>query len=104
MNLVLVGHHSLDQLEEMAKTNFSDITYLQDGSPPSPDYSHEIIFDRENSFGRIFKVATQTNIKQVSMVWQMPSSKDSWKNKSSDYLTHIFGHEGPNSLFSYLKK
>lgn len=34
----------------------------------------------------------------------MPGSKRNWKSKSSEYLSHIFGHEGPNSLFSHLKK
>lgn len=63
MNLVLAGHHSLDQLEEMARANFNDIVHKQDGSAPNPDYSNDVIFDRETSFGRIFKVATETNIK-----------------------------------------
>lgn len=106
MNLALCGHHSLDQLEKMARENFGDVKHLQDGSAPLPDYSQEVIFDRQSSFARIFKVATATNIKQVSLVWQMPQSDRqlSWKSKSAEYLTHILGHEGPNSLFSHLSR
>lgn len=106
MNLVLCGHHSLDQLEKMARDNFSDVKHLQDGSAPLPDYSQEVIFDRQSSFARIFKVATATNIKQVSLVWQMPQRdrQQNWRSKSAEYLTHVLGHEGPNSLFSHLSR
>jgi len=34
----------------------------------------------------------------------MPESASIWKTKSPQYLSHVFGHEGPNSLFSQLVK
>ena len=35
----------------------------------------------------------------------MPRRSSSSQNpKSSEYLTHILGHEGPNSLFSHLSR
>jgi len=34
----------------------------------------------------------------------MPESVSKWRSKSPQYLSHVFGHEGPNSLFSQLVK
>ena len=34
----------------------------------------------------------------------MPESSSNWRSKSPQYLSHIFGHEGPDSLFSQLSK
>lgn len=41
MCLVLAGYHSLDQLEEMARSNFGSIKRKRDGSAPNQDYSQE---------------------------------------------------------------
>ena len=101
MSLVIAGNHSLDRLEEMAVRHFSDI---EDKHLPQEDYSEERIFTREHSFERIFRVSPKSEARQLSLVWVMPSQLGSpnWKDKSHSYLSHIFGHEGPNSFFSWL--
>jgi len=62
------------------------------------------VFTQEHSFGRIFKVIPAAHVRQISMIWKMPASAPSWRSKSPQYMSHVFGHEGPNSLFSLLVK
>ena len=97
MNLVLAGNHSIEELHKMAVDNFSDI---QRKDIPARDFTKEAVFDRDHSFGRIFKVIPGAHIKQISLIWKMPEAVSTWKTKSPQYLSHVFGHEGPNSLFS----
>lgn len=101
MNLVLVGRHSLDELQEFAEENFSGV---ENRGLPRPDYSNELVFDEEHSFGRVYKIIPNKHIKTLSLRWTMPASPVSSRTKSAHYLSHVIGHEGPNSLLSALIK
>ena len=69
---------------------------------PRKDFSREVVFDEEHSFGRVFKIIPSKQIKTLSMRWTMPVSKMTCRKKSAHYLSHVLGHEGPNSLLSEL--
>jgi insulysin len=96
MNLVMVGRHSLDELEKLAIENFSEVV---DKDTKLKDFSTEEVYD-ETSFGHIFKVVPNKNIKRLKLLWNLPPSKTMWKEKPNSYISHILGHEGPNSLLS----
>ena len=70
MNLVMVGKHSIEELEQMAKENFSQII---DKSVELEDFTNEVVYD-ESSYGHIFKVVPNKNLKQLRLLWNMPSS------------------------------
>lgn len=38
------------------------------------------------------------------MYWVLPDCHAEFKTRPLSYFTHLFGHEGENSLLSYLKK
>lgn len=59
-------------------------------------------FDKDHSFGRICKIIPEKHVKSLSLRWVMPPSKMFNKKKSCAYLSHVIGHEGPNSLLSSL--
>jgi insulysin len=40
----------------------------------------------------------------LKVYWVLPYSQEEMQSKPVSYLTHLFGHEGKNSLLSYLKK
>jgi len=101
MNLVLVGRHSLDELQNLAVENFSGI---EDKNLVQPDFSEEVCFDKEHSFGKVFKVIPSKNLKTLQLNWVMPSTPSFNSKRSDRYLSHIFGYEGPNSLLSELVK
>lgn len=101
MSLVLVSRASLDELEELVKKNFADVV---DKDLPFHDFSGETVFNREHSFGRIFKVVPEKQLKNLTLKWQLPGRVCGDSKKSTRYLSHLIGHEGPNSLLSELIK
>ena len=101
MNLVLVSRSSLDELEELAKTNFTDVP---NKDLPYKDFSNETFYTKEHSFSRIFKVVPDKNLKQLKFVWIIPAASPIDVSKTARYLSHVIGHEGPNSLLSMLIK
>ena len=96
MNLVMVGRHSLEDLEKLAVDNFSDI---DDKNVELSDFTNEVVYD-ETSMGHIFKIVPNKNIKRLKLLWNLPSSHKMWQSKPNSYLSHLLGHEGPNSLLS----
>lgn len=100
MNLVLVGRQTLDELEGLAVTHFSDVV---DKGQTALDFSGEVdrIYDEE-SLGHVFHMVPNKNLKQLRVLWNLPGSNDLWRSKPSSYLSHLLGHEGPGSLLSQL--
>lgn len=41
---------------------------------------------------------------EVSIFWVLPDCSSEYKSGPLNYLSHLFGHEGENSILSYLKK
>lgn len=99
MNLVLVGRHSLDEMQAIVEEQFAQI---EDKNIPHHNFENEVVFNREHSFGRIFKIIPQKNMKSLVLKWLIPVNKPYSKKKTASYLSHVIGHEGPNSLLSCL--
>ena len=59
-------------------------------------------FDSSNlgSFARYKPVKDKD---QIDLYWDMPYLKNEYKSNPLSYYTHLIGHEGENSLLSYLK-
>ena len=98
MSLVMVGKHSLEELEKLAVENFSEVV---NKDVKLKDFSKEVVYD-ETSQGHIFKVVPNKNIKRLKLLWNLPPSKNLWREKPNSYISHVLGHEGPNSLLSQL--
>ena len=98
MNLVLVSRQNIDQLQELAIQNFSEVV---DKDVQLPGFGNEVCFD-ETNLATIYKVVPNKDIKKLDICWILPYSKHMWQKKPGSYLSHVFGHEGPNSLLSYL--
>ena len=101
MNLAIVSKHSVDELQKLAVKHF---TGVENRNLPPRDFTNEKVYDLENSFGRIIKIIPEQIRKTLALVWILPVSNPWDKKKSSKYLAHLFDHEGPNSLLSYLIK
>ena len=69
MNLVLVSRSPLDDLQKYAEENFSEV---ENRSIAKNDYSKEVVFDSENSFGKIFKVIPNKQVKAITLKWLTP--------------------------------
>jgi insulysin len=66
------------------------------------DFRDELVFNRDHSLGRVYKVIPNKLMKTLMMRWVTPASTVFDQKKSSRYLAHVIGHEGPNSLLSFL--
>ena len=101
MNLVLVSRLGLDELQKLATEKFCGV---ENRKIPAKNFSNELVFDKKHSFGKIFKIIPEKHLKMLTLTWVMPASQKHDTKKSSCYLSHVFGHEGPNSLLSQLIK
>jgi len=102
MTLCLVGNHNLDVLQDLAVTNFGQVT---NKSLSSIDYTNEVTFCNENGLGHIYYVVPEKDIKLLKIAWpELPAASHKWQSKPLNYITHVIGHEGPNSLLSELIK
>ena len=99
MNLVLVSRHQLDHLQALVEENFEAV---ENKNLPPKDFSGEVVFNREHSFGRMYKIIPKKNLRTLKMTWILPVTPTFCQKKSSSYISHVFGHEGPNSLLSQL--
>ena len=98
MTLSLLGKESLDELEkyavdmftavpnkELEKINFETDPFLRDGT-------------------YLYNVTPVQDLRQLSLSWVIPDSRDHYKANPSNYISHLVGHEGEGSLLSELKK
>jgi insulysin len=89
----------LELLEKLVNDKFSAIenfdVELPDNREPAPFGAGQ--------FGKVIKYIPVKDNDQLRMYWILPYCEDKQKSKPLTYLSHLFGHEGENSLLSYLK-
>jgi len=98
MSLCLIGNHGVDQLEQWVKSKFTDIAnkevVLPDLCSPEP-------FPLEYR-GRLIRQVPIKEKDSMTITFVLPSYELELKSKPLNYFSHLFGHEGENSLLSYL--
>ena len=101
MSLCLVGNYPLDRLEELATEHFHEVEnkdlqlkdFIAAGVP---------LYD-EQSLGHLVKIVPIKDLKQLTVTWPgLPDSRHFWDGDPLGYISHVVGHEGPNSLLSEL--
>jgi insulysin len=98
MTLALTGKASLDQLEQWARAYFSPIKDLKlaairfpaDYLPPKPAL-------------RLIRMEPIKDLRQLSLEFPLPATRQFWTSKPGALLGFILGHEGEGSLLSQLK-
>ena len=101
MNLVVTGKHSIDQLEEWVKSKFSPV---KNKDVVLPDYSQpRMPYDKDN-LGRIVKWKPIKDKNSLELYFVLPYTQNEYTTRPLEYYSHLIGHEGENSLLSYLKK
>jgi insulysin len=98
MNLCIYGRDPIDDLEKLVIENFEDVenrgVEFEDRSVPHPF--------PEDKLGKIFKVVPHKDIRKLDIKWVLPPTKQLYRVKPGEWISHVVGHEGPNSLLSYL--
>ncbi|KAL1720055.1 Metalloenzyme, LuxS/M16 peptidase-like protein [Schizophyllum commune] len=99
MRVCVLGKESLDELSDLVSTNFSPIPNRgRDPLPTIPD--HPFGSDEK---GTLVSVKTIMSFHALEISFPLEDQADLWRYKPANFLSHFLGHEGPGSLYSYLK-
>jgi len=98
MTIALLSNLSLDDLEKLAIEHFSGIV---NKNVKILDTSKPEAYDKSR-LGKLLKIIPTSPSHKIRVMWKFPDTKKMYKSKPTHYLSHILGHEGPNSLLSYL--
>lgn len=99
MTLAVYGPQSLDELEAMVRPRFSDIENrnLTVKGYPQP------LFVTDELPARL-QVQTIKDIRQLQLIFPIPSQRAQYQTKPLHYVASLLGHEGPGSLLDVLKR
>jgi secreted Zn-dependent insulinase-like peptidase len=98
MKLVLIGKHTIEQLEKWAVELFTDI---KNSDVVVPDLGSPAPYDNKN-LAHIYRFVPVKDKDIMSFYWFLPYTQPEYKTQPLKYLSHLFGHEGYGSLLSYL--
>jgi insulysin len=74
---------------------------VEDKNVSVPDLGIPPAYTSEN-LGELLRFVPVKDKDIMSLVWYLPSSEKEYKTQPLRYHSHLFGHEGENSLLSYL--
>ncbi len=98
MTLALVGKHPLDTMEKWASECFSDV---QNKDLSVLDTSYPVAYDNSR-LCKLYKVVPISPKHILRVKWLIPDLRKQYRTKPDYYISNLLGHEGPNSLLSYL--
>lgn len=116
MSVAMVAPQPLSVMKDMATKAFADIptNTERNGMKPEEEWAGKIApFSAGTSvipgMNHILEVVPVADVRQINLVWPIVFSSVEDKerqflDKPAFYLGYLLGHEGPNSLVSYLKK
>ena len=101
MTLCVTSNQSLPELEKLVTDLFMTVenkkVQVRDLSQPVMPFTKMDL----GTFTRFFPVNDKNTLK---VYWALPECKKEISTQPLSYLSHLFGHEGKNSLLSWLKK
>ena len=98
MSLVVYNSAPVETLEQWVREDFNSIQNFERGEPPLPSPYAGM------TAGVLYKVVPVRSSRSLSLYWTLPRLFDKYPSRAPDYLSHLIGHEGENSLLSLLKK
>ncbi len=97
MTLVLAGPQSLAELAQLAQHYGGSIT-AADG----PDFSVQQPLYRADQLGVQIQVKPLKNARRLIMAFALPGIDADYAHKTTSFIAHLLGYEGPGSLYSHL--
>jgi len=98
MTLAVVGRESPDELEKIVREKFSAIANrkLKPAAIDVPLFAPGLLPAR-------MQIAPEKEVRQLSLTFPLPDLLPFQREKPTDYIAYLLGHEGNGSLLSYLK-
>ncbi len=99
MRLVVLGKQSVDELENMVRGHFSTVPdrNLSLSNIDQPLFNEDVLPAR-------LSIVPEKELRQLSVLFPMPSLQELWREKPMAYISNLVGHEGEGSLLSELKR
>ena len=101
MTACFISNMEIDELKKIVFPLLLQINKIQRYQKPC--IINKYPFD-ENNLKKLYKVVPINDDDILSFTWMMKSYIKDYKANPANYLISLFGHEGPNSLTSVLKK
>ena len=99
MAMVLLGREDTATLMSWCRDRFARVP-ISPETRPFPQLS--LPFD-STRLGTITKVVSVMDRKELKILWQLPQVREHYESKPHNYISHLIGHEGTNSILSMLK-
>ncbi|MFV0574011.1 MAG: insulinase family protein [Vibrio sp.] len=99
MTAVLIGPHSLEQLEQAATTYFSPIQNNQLAGK-----TIHIPLQREQDAAKFVCIEPEKDTRKLMMSFNFPSMDQFYQSKPLSYFAHLLGDESEGSLLQHLKE
>jgi insulysin len=98
MSLVVLGRESLDELEVLARRDFTAVPNHNVEIPPitAPLYNPERL-------PLMVYIQPEASQRQLQLSFPMPDYRPRYREKPLQYIGNLLGHEGSGSLLSLLK-
>lgn len=100
MKLVIVSNHSLDDMTKWVTEKFSAV---ENKKVEVPNLVENEPFT-DNEMSRIVRFVPIKNQHWLRIMWKLPYLQECFDSKPISYFSHLVGHEGENSLLSYLRE
>jgi insulysin len=101
MSLVILSNRSLSDLETLVDDLFKEVKLI-DGLEKLK-FDQVLPYDKDNT-GFFYQITPVKEKDKLSFYWFLDDTSKFYKEKPLQYLSALFGHEGPNSLCSSLVK
>ena len=98
MTLTLSSKHSIEDLEKWASEKFSPVV---NKDVEVPDLGAPAPYPKEKC-GQLIKYVPVKEKDIITLYWILPYVQKEHNSQPLSYFSHLFGHEGENSLLSYL--
>ena len=99
MSLCVSSNKKIPELEKMVTAKFK---VIKDKKATIPDFSKPPPYGKTNSC-HLIKMVPLEDLDELKIIWNMPYFGGEISKIHYKYFMELFGHEGRNSILSYLK-
>ncbi|TNN18138.1 Insulin-degrading enzyme [Schistosoma japonicum] len=99
MGLVILGKESINDLQKLAESKFSEVINRNVVRPSWNDTPWPVM-----CLKKMVYVVPLNDIHQMNIMWPIPDYLPNYAAQAPSYVTHLIGHESRGSLLSLFKK
>ena len=101
-NIMCVTLSSKNSLEDMTKWVTDKLSPVKNFNVEVPNLMEPAPFTSETQ-QKLIKLVPVKDIDELVFMWTLPYCETDYKRNPLSYFSHLFGHEGENSILSWLK-